>query len=558
MVSYSVKILCTAFFLTTMGLYLWQFARLKRVHWPVTSILLAKKKIDSLEGNPARSRYEKATSVGSTNCSQQTRIESIRNQCLKSGLIKNELRVEHEITTKKTSTLPIIIDDGHRVLFCPVLKAASTAFIKLLTGMTGIHQQTDTVHNPRYIHAVGLKYLSDFNASGIRMRLKNYFKFMVVRHPFDRLRSAYVDKFTGPGPAHNYFPKYVDLIEKCFRGNLSIDVGGQPMISFEQFLILIAKQQRRFVNAHWLDYVNSCQPCLIQYDHVIKMESFGEDLKVVLDHLNQTTNKSLVLPKHGIHRSTSFDERFREVITQPTRSDANEQHILDLMITDSPGLLSHVSVTPLIANLDHFDISRSLAFDVINNKNYFRKIWDYEEDPYPVDARLIALEMGAIMLYVEESGCLGGDINHVFKLTDLKSLYKEHLQKLGGNPRKEIHSTRLAQILLQHIPSLDDHDNKSGIILSFKKDLSDVLLDARHSDTYNAAVMLMRVANLLCKDLFQKKPYYDGSLREDQYDDLCTSLPNIVKMILVGVHGEITTYDNEIIIFIQTNVYPIY
>ena len=179
-------------------------------------------------------------------------------------------------------------------------------------------------------------------------------------------------------------------------------------------------------------------------------------------------------------------------------------------------------------------------------------------DPYPVDARLIALEMGAIMLYVEESGCLGGDINHVFKLTDLKSLYKEHLQKLGGNPRKEIHSTRLAQILLQHIPSLDDHDNKSGIILSFKKDLSDVLLDARHSDTYNAAVMLMRVANLLCKDLFQKKPYYDGSLREDQYDDLCTSLPNIVKMILVGVHGEITTDDNEIIIFIQTNVYPIY
>jgi len=68
-----------------------------------------------------------------------------------------------------------------------------------------------------------------------------------------------------------------------------------------------------------------------------------------------------------------------QVITEPTRYDTNAQHILDLMITDSPGLLSHVSVTPPIVNLDHCVISCSLAFDLINNKNYSRKIWDYEK-----------------------------------------------------------------------------------------------------------------------------------------------------------------------------------
>jgi hypothetical protein len=149
---------------------------------------------------------------------------------------------------------------------------------------------------------------------------------------------------------------------------------------------------------------------------------------------------------------------------------------------------------------------------------------------------------------------LGGDINHVFKLTDLKSLYKEHLQKLGGNPTKDIHSTRLAQKLQQHIPSLDVHNSNSGTIMSFKKDLGDVLLDACHSDPDNEAVMLMRVAKLLRKDLFQKRYHYDGSLCEDQYDELPTSLASLVKMILVGVTGEITTDDNEVhvIIFIQT------
>ena len=52
------------------------------------------------------------------------------------------------------------------------------------------------------------------------------------------------------------------------------------------------------------------------------------------------------------------------------------------MITDSPGLLSHVSVTPPTANLDHCVIACGLAFDFINNKNYSRKIWDYEKGNY--------------------------------------------------------------------------------------------------------------------------------------------------------------------------------
>ena len=59
-----------------------------------------------------------------------------------------------------------------------------------------------------------------------------------------------------------------------------------------------------------------------------------------------------------------------QVITEPTRYDTNAQPLLDIMITDSPGLLSHVSVTPPIANLYHCVIACSLAFDFINNQNY--------------------------------------------------------------------------------------------------------------------------------------------------------------------------------------------
>ena len=52
------------------------------------------------------------------------------------------------------------------------------------------------------------------------------------------------------------------------------------------------------------------------------------------------------------------------------------------MIRVSPGLLSHMSVTPPIVNLDQYVIACSHAFDFINNRNYSRKIWDYEKANY--------------------------------------------------------------------------------------------------------------------------------------------------------------------------------
>jgi hypothetical protein len=88
-----------------------------------------------------------------------------------------------------------------------------------------------------------------------------------------------------------------------------------------------------------------------------------------------------------------------QVITEPTRYDINAQYILDLMITDAPGLLSKVSVTPPIANLDHCIISCSLAFNFIHEKAYSRKIWDYEKGNYEGLNATLRNNMNTIILY---------------------------------------------------------------------------------------------------------------------------------------------------------------
>ena len=115
-----------------------------------------------------------------------------------------------------------------------------------------------------------------------------------------------------------------------------------------------------------------------------------------------------------------------------------------------------------------------------------------------------SLAFAEVVSYIEEYGQSGGDLNHVVKLSDLRALYCECLQRLYGDTTGHIHSTRLAQKLQQHIPTLEAHNSNSGTVLSYKKDVGDALLDAGNLDSDDEAVMLMRVAKLVRKDVLEK------------------------------------------------------
>ena len=143
-----------------------------------------------------------------------------------------------------------------------------------------------------------------------------------------------------------------------------------------------------------------------------------------------------------------------------------------------------------------------------------------------------SLAFAEVVSYIEEYGQSGGDLNHVFKLSDLKAFYCGCLQRLGGDTNGHIHSTRLAQKLQQHIPTLEAHNSNSGTVLSYKKDVGDALLDACNVDSDDEAVMLMRVAKLVRKEVLEKQYHFNRSLCDEQYDTLPTSLQALVGMIL--------------------------
>ena len=73
----------------------------------------------------------------------------------------------------------------------------------------------------------------------------------------------------------------------------------------------------------------------------------------------------------------------------------------------------------------------------------------------------------------------------------------------------------------------------ASLVLSFWKDVSDALLDACSFDSDDEAMMLMRVAKLVCKEIFETNYHFSGSLCDEQYNCLPTSLAALVRVIKI-------------------------
>ena len=95
--------------------------------------------------------------------------------------------------------------------------------------------------------------LRTYSEKEIKCKLKNYFKFMVSRHPFDRLVSAYNHWFHGNSEV-KFLVRYAELIEDHFHeSELERNANGTALITFEQFLHLVIEEPKRFNNLHWRD-----------------------------------------------------------------------------------------------------------------------------------------------------------------------------------------------------------------------------------------------------------------------------------------------------------------
>nr|SVE94461.1 EOG090X0C3N [Simocephalus serrulatus] len=184
----------------------------------------------------------------------------------------------------------IIVDEEHRLLYCYVPKVACTNWKRLLMVLMGKANTTNPLSivadDSHRMHV--FRRLNNYTGEEIRYRLDHFMKFMFIRHPFERLLSAFRNKFSQNFSSSDYFrSRYGRHIIKQYRANASEEslVRGHDVTfrEFVQYIIDPRTVARVAFNEHWRPMVDLCLPCTIQYNVIGKYETLMDDAWLVLE-----------------------------------------------------------------------------------------------------------------------------------------------------------------------------------------------------------------------------------------------------------------------------------
>ena len=203
-----------------------------------------------------------------------------------------------------THARQLIVDIQHRTAICLVPKVASTSLKTLLVNAS-THPKAAGV-NPKYysqLSSIGLKAIKELKPSLADSVIgsRQFERFIMVRHPIDRLLSAYRDKMR---LKPIYKPLQVGIM-KYYKD--AANTGSKPsLMQFVKFLTAkissVPKSIRWFHdNLHWNTQSDMCSPCDINYDYILKYETLNEDIPIFLRRLYGERSKPLI----STNKSTS-------------------------------------------------------------------------------------------------------------------------------------------------------------------------------------------------------------------------------------------------------------
>ena len=158
-----------------------------------------------------------------------------------------------------------------KVIYCFIPKVSSSHWKKQLSAL---------VEEDKQIYQGSLKNsLNKFPRQEAQQMLKNYFTFLFVRDPLERVLSAYKDKFA---KNNKYFHQaYGRDIIKRYRPNASkqtLNTGSG--VTFPEFTRHVVETQSR--NEHWQAFDKLCHPCAVNYDFIGRFENLYEEASYLI------------------------------------------------------------------------------------------------------------------------------------------------------------------------------------------------------------------------------------------------------------------------------------
>ena len=225
----------------------------------------------------------------------------------------------------------LLVDRRHHVVYCYIPKVACSSWKAVLARLAGSKITYPPIHQDSFMQSLGIWRMSQIPREERQGMLHDFSTFMFVRHPFDRLVSAYVNKFrTTNSFTLQVHEQYGCKIIKLFRANYTnADLQKCNDVTFQEFVKYLIHLYRTggSFNVHWRPFHEICDPCHVPYDFIGKMETMGRDKTFVLRNFFNTTESSL--PKRN---SKEDDKQYLDEISSEDKDMLYEVYKQDFLL----------------------------------------------------------------------------------------------------------------------------------------------------------------------------------------------------------------------------------
>jgi hypothetical protein len=181
-------------------------------------------------------------------------------------------------------------------------------------------------------------YANSLNDVTAKNGAENFTKFIFVRHPFERLVSAYKDKFAGDD---DFYQKAVGrgIIRKFRKNPSSLSLQKGHDVSFPEFVDFIVnewKDGRRPLDVHWRPVVDLCLPCAMQFDFIGKFETLNQDVEFLLRKLNESELIRLFADQPKAKTTSSLSRQSMKMLSSQQLNDLHRMFDQDLLLFGYP------------------------------------------------------------------------------------------------------------------------------------------------------------------------------------------------------------------------------
>lgn len=267
------------------------------------------------------------------------RTQASRRRLLRDICLRYQPSVSQQQVSRRQVSR-VFVEDRSRLLYCEVPKAGCSNWKRVLMVLGGSAVSTGDIDHDAAHYGNHLRRLDGYDSGGLARRLRSYTKVLFVREPFQRLVSAFRDKFESPNSY--YHPVFGRPIISRYRANATrAALRSGAGVTFREFVQYLLDVRRPVgMDIHWEPVSQLCNPCLLRYNFIGKFERLEEEANFLLRSLGAPAN--LTFPRFkdrnpGAERtSSSIVDSYFSQLNLTERQKAFDFYYMDYLMFDYP------------------------------------------------------------------------------------------------------------------------------------------------------------------------------------------------------------------------------